>query len=65
MAYLSQSPIQAKQNYKIFTNEPLKIVSFFAEWEHYLEFNPNRPKLIVYTNHFKFESSMKKNQLAW
>lgn len=53
VAWRSWSLIQPEQNYEIFDKESLGILSSSKEWTNYLEGNPNRLKVIVYTNNRK------------
>jgi hypothetical protein len=64
VAYLSRSLAQAERNYEIFDKELLAIVASFKEWRHYLEGNPNRLDVIVYTDHRNLESFMTTKQLT-
>lgn len=63
-AHLSQSPIQAEQNYKMFNKQLLAIVASFKELRNYLEGNPNSLDFMGYTNHFNIESPKKLRQLT-
>lgn len=64
VAYLSRSLVQAERNYEIFDKELLAIVASFKEWRHYLEGNPNRLEVIVYTDHRNLETFMTTKQLT-
>lgn len=64
MAFLSRSLVQAESNYKIFDKELLAVVASFKEWRHYLEGNPNRLEVVVYTDHKNLETFMTNKQLT-
>lgn len=64
VAFLSRSLVQAERNYKIFDKELLAVVASFKEWRHYLEGNPNRLEVTVYTDHKNLETFMTTKQLT-
>lgn len=64
VAYLSRSLIKAERNYEVFDKELLAVISAFKEWRHYLEGNPHRLNVIVYTDHKNLESLMTTKELT-
>lgn len=64
IAYLSRALLSAERNYEIFDKELLALIAAFKEWRHYLEGNPNRLEVTVYTDHRNLESFMKTKQLT-
>lgn len=64
VAFLSRTLILAERNYEIFDKELLAILASFKEWRHYLEGNPNRLDVIVYSDHKNLESFMTTKQLT-
>nr|AAS66950.1 polyprotein [Melampsora lini] len=64
VAYLSRSLIQAERNYEIFDKELLAVVASFKEWRQYLEGNPHRLNVVVYTDHKNLQSLMTTKELT-